>query len=263
MQLRPKVQNHELSSENQRRVLKYNLDISLFERLCTSGIRSTTEDNLKFPFTRLTVQRRMQPDIADLIRRPLYPELEDHPMVHTYPQVPGMYHRLYWLDHSHREDGSGEFDIKGTSHSNDYEVEMVKQLVSHLSKQGCYNDGDLAVITPYVGQLRKLRNELSNTFSVRMSEKDQDEIETIDEVVRLDPDSTHQIERKALTQTVRIATVSLRVLNLTHLGRQLSRRRGQSDHRFVGKIKREWQSRISEDSKSDKCSIEVRSLHLH
>src|ERR1700737_4502562 len=121
MQLRPKVQNHELSIENQRRGLKFNLDISLFERLCTSGIRSTTENNLEFPFTRLTVQRRMQPDIADLIRLPLYPELEDHPMVREYPQVVGMYDQLFWFDHSHREDGSGEFDIQGTSHSNDYE----------------------------------------------------------------------------------------------------------------------------------------------
>ena len=80
MQLRPHVQNHELSAENQRRELKYNLDISLFERLCASGVRSTTEHNLEFPFAQLTVQRRMRPDIADLVRLPLYPELEDHPI---------------------------------------------------------------------------------------------------------------------------------------------------------------------------------------
>src|SRR5271169_3539965 len=149
MQLRPHIQNHELSADNQRRNLKYNLDISLFERLCASGVRSTTEKNLQFPFIRLAVQRRMRPEIADLIRLQLYPGLEDHPDVQNYPQVPGMYHHLYWLDHSQREDGSGEFDIKGTSHSNEYEVQMVKQLLLHLSKQGCYDDGELAVITPY------------------------------------------------------------------------------------------------------------------
>ena len=119
-----------------------------------------------------------------------------------------MYHHLYWLDHSHREAGSGEFDIKGTSHSNDYEVEMVKQLVSHLSKQGCYGDGELAIITPYVGQLRKLRNELRNMFSVQLSEKDQEEVDTIDEL-EVKGDSPPSVERKALSQSVRIATVFL------------------------------------------------------
>ena len=58
MQLRPHVQNHELSAENQRRELKYNLDISLFERLCAAGVRSTSENNLQFPFAKLAVQRR-------------------------------------------------------------------------------------------------------------------------------------------------------------------------------------------------------------
>lgn len=206
MQLRPHVQNHELSAENQRRELRYNLDISLFERLCASGIRSTTEHNLEFPFAQLNVQRRMRADIADLVRLPLYPELEDHPMVQDYPHVGGMYHHLYWLDHSNHEAGSGEFDIKGTSHSNDYEVEMVKQLVSHLSKQGCYGDGELAVITPYVGQLRKLRNELRNMFSVQLSEKDQEEMNKIDEL-DVSGDSPPSVERKALSQSVRIATV--------------------------------------------------------
>ena len=208
MQLRPHVQNHELSAEIQSRTLKYNLDVSLFERLCTSGVRSTSETHLQFPFTRLTVQRRMDPNIADLVRRPLYQNLEDHPTVQNYPRVPGMFHHLYWLSHSHHEAGSSEFDLKGTSHSNDYEVEMVKHLVSHLTKQGCYGDGDLAVITPYVGQLRKLRNELRNMFSVQLSEKDQEEVETIDEV-EVAEDSPPSVQRKVLSQSVRIATVSL------------------------------------------------------
>lgn len=206
MQLRPHIQNHELSAENHRRKLTYNLDISLFERLCSSGVRSTTEKALEFPFAQLNIQRRMRPDIADLIRRPLYPKLEDHAIVQDYPPVPGMYHHLYWLDHSHREDGSGELDIKGTSHSNDYEVQMVKQLISHLSKQGCYGDGELAVITPYVGQLRKLRNELKNMFSVQLSEGDQDEVDALDELDVLE-NSAPSIKRRDLTQNVRIATV--------------------------------------------------------
>ena len=83
---------------------------------------------------------------------------------------------------------------------------MVKQITSHLSKQGCYKDGELAVITPYVGQLRKLRNELRNTFSVHLSEKDQGEVDTIDEL-DVDGNAPPSIERRELTQSVRIATV--------------------------------------------------------
>jgi len=124
-----------------------------------------------------------------------------------------MYHHLYWFDHSQREDGSGEFDIKGTSHSNEYEVQMVKQLLLHLNKQGCYSNGELAVITPYVGQLRKLRNELRNTFSVQLSEKDQEEVDTIDEL-EVNSESIYSVERKSLSQSVRIATVIHYVSNL-------------------------------------------------
>jgi len=205
MQLRPHAQNYELSMENKRKELNHNLDISLFERLCTAGIRSTSENNLQFPYTVLTVQRRMRPEIADLVRIPLYPNLEDHPTVHEYPQVPGMYYPLYWLDHSESEEGAGDLDIKGTSHSNDYEVEMVRQLVLHLSKQGCYGAGEIAVITPYVGQLRKLRNVFQSAFAVHLSEKDQEELEEIEESELETWKPT--VERKALSQSVRIATV--------------------------------------------------------
>jgi superfamily I DNA and/or RNA helicase len=207
MQLRPHVLNHELSVENRRREFKYNLDMSLFERLCSSGVRSTSNDNLEFPMAKLTVQRRMRPQIADLIRIPLYPGLQNHPNVQNYPQVQGMYHEIFWFDHAHREDGYGPFDMKETSHSNVFEVEMVKQLVSHLSKQGYYKDGELAVITPYVGQLRKLRDALRSTFSVQLSEKDEEEVEALEQSE--DTQEPHRgVEHRPLTQSVRIATVS-------------------------------------------------------
>ena len=64
------------------------------------------------------------------------------------------------------------------------------------------------MITPYVGQLRKLRNELRNMFSVQLSEKDQEEMETIDEVA-VGEDPPLSVQRKVLSQSVRIATVSL------------------------------------------------------
>jgi AAA domain len=205
MQLRPQIANHDLSVENSRQV-KHNLDVSLFERLCISGVPSTSADHFDFPLSKLTVQRRMRPEIADLVRLPLYSALQDHNDVQNYPPVAGMHQALFWLDHEQHEDRENLIDSKDTSHSNMYEVHMVTQLVSHLSKQGCYKSGEIAVITPYVGQLRKLRDSLRNTFSVQMSETDADELSQLDPV-----DSAQEIvgriERKELTQTVRIATV--------------------------------------------------------
>jgi len=120
-----------------------------------------------------------------------------------------MYHDLYWLDHSNHEDVGGELFQKKTSHSNDYEVKMVKQLVLHLSKQGCYKDGELAVITPYVGQLRKLRNEFRDAFAVQLSEQDQEQVDALDELdAGANANSVYTATRKALSQSVRIATVS-------------------------------------------------------
>jgi len=207
MQLRPHIQYYELSAENHRRALKYNLDISLFERLSATGVLSASGSSFQFPYARLTVQRRMRPDIADLVRLPLYPELLDHACVQHYPRVSGMYHNLFWFHHTHPEDGSTELDIKGMSHSNNYEVQMVKQLVTHLSRQGCYGPGEIAIVTPYLGQVRKLKIELGNTFAVYLTEKDQEEVDAIDELMESTELPYQSVERKPLSQTVRMATV--------------------------------------------------------
>lgn len=200
MQLRPQIANYELSIENPRDI-KYNLDVSLFERLCLSGVSSSKQGH-KFPMTQLTVQRRMRPEIADLVRMTLYNELLDHPSVCQYPHVMGMYHNLYWFDHSNHEDQTSPQEMKQTSQSNKFEVDMATQLVSHLNKQGCYKDGDLAVITPYLGQLRKLRNSLAKTFSVRMLEKDVNDLAGLESL-----EHSPTIEAKPLAESVRIATV--------------------------------------------------------
>ena len=206
MQLRPQIANYDLSFENSKRQVKYNLDVSMFERLCFSGVSSTSVDHFNFPLAKLTVQRRMRPEIADLVRIPLYKELQDHPDVQHYARVAGMHQPVFWLDHAQHEDGADHIDMKETSHSNSYEVEMVTQLVSHLSKQGYYKPGQIAVLTPYLGQLRKLRNSLRNTFSVQMSERDADDVAQLESMESMGG-SGGNIERKGLSETVRIAIV--------------------------------------------------------
>ena len=179
----------------------HNIDVSLFERLSCSGVPSSSNENFTFPLAQLTTQRRMRPGIADLVRNTLYEDLKDHPKVRS-PPVAGMYKPVFWMNHDKIEDSATLLDIKETSHSNSFEVGMVTQLVSHLSKQDGYKDGDIAVLTPYVGQLRKLRDSLERVFSVELSREDKKEMDEFDEL----PIAV-RIERKPLAQSVRVATV--------------------------------------------------------
>lgn len=58
------------------------------------------------PVFDLTTQRRMRPDIADLIRPAIYPDLRDASGVQNYPAVRGMKHNLFFWDHTMMEDES-------------------------------------------------------------------------------------------------------------------------------------------------------------
>jgi superfamily I DNA and/or RNA helicase len=181
-----------------------NLDISLFERLCTSTAK-------RVPSTLLTVQRRMRPSIADLVRIPLYPELLDHETVKAHPDVMGMADNLYWFDHSNAEAGQKDSDMKDMSHSNEFEVNMTTELVAHLHRQGCYKSGDIAVITPYLGQMRLLRQSFGKYFSVEISDRDEEDLANLEPSLEStdEPAPVIKTERKPLSHSIRIATVVL------------------------------------------------------
>lgn len=201
LQLRPHVQNYKLSLESPEGQ-QYAMDLSLFERL----VEPMGENDIQLPFTRLETQRRMHPSIAELVRRPLYPSLIDASP--EYPEVPGMKKRLYWFDHNNRE-VSHEDGSVATSQTNDFEVDMTLALVSHLVKQGTYHAEDIAVLTPYLGQLRKLRNRMSNTFEVVLGERDAAELERENEALAITTSTVSQTpaRRATLAQALRIATV--------------------------------------------------------
>lgn len=118
----------------------------MFERLVRSGVTSHHV---------LSTQRRMLPSISDLVRSTIYPELKDHPQVTKYPPVRGMARPLFFFDHDHPEDGADDDESK--SKSNAYEVAMVVGFASYMLRQG-YAPGQITIITPYVGQLLKLRS---------------------------------------------------------------------------------------------------------
>lgn len=202
-QLRPQIQNYELSMENHRGA-KYSLDISLFERLIYPR-----HGDLRIPYETLATQRRMHPSISQLIRETLYPNLKDDPAVENYPKVSGVRKRLFWLDHLEEEAQKDPAQPNQVSYSNDWEVGMVAALVSHLVRQGVYQSDGIVVLTPYVRQLQKIRRILSqsNELQIVVGERDREELEKqglSDDNTRNTPST---IRKTTLLKSLRVATV--------------------------------------------------------
>lgn len=179
--------------------------MSLFERLVNppQGMPS-----VKLPFSTLETQRRMHPLISDLVRQTLYPLLTDSPNVLSYPEVVGLRKRLFWFDHEIPEVGAETDELVATSKSNEFEVEMVASLVAHLLAQGEYMSQDIAVLTPYLGQLFKLRARLSSQFEIVLEDRD---IEALEKTALLEtsvPFNQQQNSKKAsLLHRLKVATV--------------------------------------------------------
>ncbi|KAL2151055.1 hypothetical protein VTH82DRAFT_6153 [Thermothelomyces myriococcoides] len=205
-QLRPQIQNYLQFSMETAVGRAYQLDRSQFER------RAVGEPGLQpLPVARLKVQRRMRPEISQLIRG-VYPDLVDHDCVKNLPSVVGMRDNLFWLDHDHPEDERDDGErIK--SHSNPWEVSMAKALVRHLVRQGEYKSTDIALLTPYTGQLQKLRSSLSSEFEVFLSDRDLETLArggfeaTPEEERGTDTGPRKASEKKKLLQSIRLATV--------------------------------------------------------
>ncbi|KAI9810892.1 MAG: hypothetical protein M1827_005751 [Pycnora praestabilis] len=58
--------------------------------------------------------------------------------------------------------------------SNEFEVEMVAGLVEYLVAGNEYNLNDIAILTPYNGQLAALTRRLSSICYIWLSDKDRD-----------------------------------------------------------------------------------------
>ncbi|KAK1991108.1 hypothetical protein LX36DRAFT_591170 [Colletotrichum falcatum] len=175
LQLRPQIQDWRLQRANPAGI-KYSMDVSLFERLVQPPPNIPS-----LPFSILDMQRRMHPSISNLVRSTLYPSLSDSDGVREYPEVCGLAKRLFWLHHESPESGRhSDQDSIETSYSNDFEVEMVSALVSHLLKQGVYKSGEIAVLTPYLEQLKKLRQKLGSMTQIIVNDRDMEDLAEID-----------------------------------------------------------------------------------
>jgi len=204
-QLRPQINNHGLSLESKRGAL-YQLDRSQFERLSVGE-----PDRAPFPVAQLNIQRRMCPEISTLIRKTIYPRLIDHETTNNLPDVVGMRNKVFWLNHENMEEGPNT-DQHQKSHSNDWEVDMTHALVRHIVRQGVYSSSDIAVLTPYTGQLQKLRRMMRNDFEIVLSDRDEYTLERDgfnDEKTPSEDKETSagHLKKKKLSEYLRIATV--------------------------------------------------------
>ncbi|KAI6373349.1 hypothetical protein MCOR31_003262 [Pyricularia oryzae] len=205
-QLRPQITDYDLSLESSRG-LPFQLNRSQFER------RAVGEPGMApLPLAKLNIQRRARPEISKLYRIPLYPDLKDHENVMNHPNVVGMRRNLFWLEHDHQEDKAAGQN-RSTSKTNKWEVDMVVPLVRHLVRQGKYSQSDIAVLTPYAGQLRSLRKALDSEFDIFVSDRDEEALAADSHGKSDSEETTRQTEwdkmfvKKSLAETLRLATV--------------------------------------------------------
>ncbi|KAF9223027.1 P-loop containing nucleoside triphosphate hydrolase protein [Gyrodon lividus] len=167
-QLRPKVNNYQLTVEKGE---GYDLNRSLFERLVLK----------EFPHQTLTTQHRMRPEISAFIRELTYPELVDHTSTLNRPDIRGVQSNVIFVDHSLPEDEETRITDRGdagsiSSKQNTYEVEMVLKIVRYLKQQG-YKSENMVILTPYLGQLYKLRDMLKNDHDPVLNELDSNDLQ--------------------------------------------------------------------------------------
>ena len=137
--------------------------MSLFERL--------VHDRLEF--TSLATQHRMRPEIAAPVRQLMYSHLEDHPNTEGRSPLLGVgsstpavtlplgktRNSAFLVAHSWSEQadsGAGVAALDSKSRVNMPEAAMVVKILRYVLQQG-YGGGEVVVLTPYLGQLRVLR----------------------------------------------------------------------------------------------------------
>ena len=149
----------------------------------------------------------MHPSISRLIRRTLYPALKDADNVEHYPEVVGMRKRLFWLDHSNHEAQTEQ----STSKWNQFEIVLTTALARHVINLGVYQPDDIAVLTPYLGQLQRLRMALGKSHAIVLSEMDELELDKVglesESLVGDSAGDEKNLSKTTLLKALRIATV--------------------------------------------------------
>ncbi|XP_078367695.1 uncharacterized protein LOC144651630 isoform X2 [Oculina patagonica] len=137
-QLCPKATVYELAQ-------KYNLAISLFERMIMNGMDCK----------RLSIQHRMRPEIAALTKRIYDHEIVDHESVCELEDIAGVTNNLFFIDHCKSEILEGALQ----SYSNPHEADFLVALCKYLLLQG-YSKNQITVLTMYTGQLLLFKEQM-------------------------------------------------------------------------------------------------------
>ncbi|GIY60265.1 NFX1-type zinc finger-containing protein 1 [Caerostris darwini] len=134
-QLKPSPAVHMLA-------VKYELDVSLFERMVQNGMQCY----------RLGIQHRMRPEISALLVPHIYENLKDHESVREYENIKGINKNVFFISHNYNE--LQEFDSR--SKVNLHEATFLIKFCSYILLQG-YDSSQITVLTTYSGQYYALK----------------------------------------------------------------------------------------------------------
>ena len=124
--------------------VKYNLELSLFQRMVNNGMECPM----------LEIQHRMRPEISKLLRH-IYPKLQDHHSVMNYPNIMGVSRNIMFINHHEKEMSTEHTKSK----SNIHEAQFIKGLCMYFLQQG-YKPSQITVLTGYAGQLIELKKTM-------------------------------------------------------------------------------------------------------
>ena len=104
------------------------------------------------PCERLSVQHRMRPEIAALMKH-IYEDLENHRSVEEYNDIKGVKRNMFFINHHQLENDSDE----SRSHTNAHEAAFLVALCRYLLQQG-YKAEQITLLTTYTGQMFAIRD---------------------------------------------------------------------------------------------------------
>ena len=147
----------------------------------------------------------MRPQISALVRSLTYPDLVDSKNVKNRPHLAGIQADVIFVDHRVSEDAAlAAMSSSQQSHINTFEAKMVACILRHLLLQG-YKASQIVVLTPYLGQLQVLRNELPRVIKeIRVDFGDLD-FEDLEKIVGEDAESIYLHTKKS--ESIRVATI--------------------------------------------------------
>jgi helicase required for RNAi-mediated heterochromatin assembly 1 len=130
---------------------KYLLKVSLFERMVRNRIQNY----------RLDIQHRMRPEIANLLKKDIYPFLKDHESVHGRPSVLGVEKNLFFVDHNHPEEVCNL-----TTRKNKHEAKFLVAFARYLVQNG-HKTSEIVILATYTGQIQELEALAKNQPHLR------------------------------------------------------------------------------------------------